>query len=141
MAEFREHYEGFRAINVDIAGISVDEPGHSEPMRELYRLPFPILCDTDAAIVKSWGLFNSAEKGGIAQSAVFLIKPGLRVKYCSIDTTTSRIRAAELLEYIRLTLTGVEAKPPERRSIVPTVGEVARSVLPTMKESLFGKKR
>lgn len=141
MAEFREHHEGFRGINVDVAGISVDEAGHSEPMRELYRLPFPILCDTDAAVVKSWGLFNSKEKGGIAQSAVFLIKPGLLVKYCSIDSTVSRVRAAELLEYLRLTLTGVAAKPPERRAIMPTAKEMARTALPSLKESLFPKKR
>lgn len=141
MAEFRTHYEEFRALRVDVAAISVDGPEHSEPLRQLYQMPFPILCDTDAEVAKSWGLFDPLEKGGIARSAVFVIEPGLRVKYCSVDSTTTRICAAELVAYLQASAAGVEAPAPCRRVVVPTAGELVRTVLPTLKLALFPPKR
>jgi len=134
------HYEEFRALRVDMAAISVDGPGHSEPLRQLYQIPFPILCDTNAEVAKSWGLFDPLEKGGIGRSAVFVIEPGLRVKYCSVDSTTTRIRAAELLGYLQASAAGAEAAAPERRFVVPTAGEIVRTVLPSLKLTLFPKK-
>jgi len=135
------HYEEFRALRVDLAAISVDGPEHSEPLRQLYQIPFPILCDTNAEVAKSWGLFDPLEKGGIGRSAVFVIEPGLRVKYCSVDSTTMRIRAAELLDYLQASAARAEAAAPERRFIIPTAGEVIRTALPALKLTLFPKKR
>jgi len=117
LAEFRVHYEEFRALRVDMAAISVDGPEHSEPLRQLYQIPFPILCDTNAEVAKSWGLFDPLEKGGIGRSAVFVIEPGLRVKYCSVDSTTTRIRAAELLDYVQGSATGAAAAMASAASI------------------------
>ena len=141
MAEFRARYEEFRALRVDLAAISVDGPEHSEPLRQLYQIPFPILCDTNAEVVKSWGLLDPLEKGGIGRSAVFVIEPGLRVKYCSVDSTTTRIRAAELLEYLQMSAAGAAAAAPERRVILPTAGEMIRTALPALKLTLFPPKR
>jgi peroxiredoxin len=141
LAEFRHLGEEFRALNVGLAAISVDEAGHSEPLRNLYQIPFPILCDTQAEVIRAWGLFDPNEKGGISRSAVYVIDPELKVKYCSVDTTTSRIRANDLLEYLKASQGGAQAPPPERRSVTPTAGEVVRSFLPSIKESLFPKKR
>jgi peroxiredoxin len=141
LAEFREHYEEFRALRVEMAAISVDGPEHAEPLRQLYQIPFPILCDTQAEVTKSWGLFDPLEKGGIGRSAMFVIEPGLRVKYCSVDSTTTRVRAAELLGYLQASVADAEAAAPARRFIVPTAGEMIRTVLPSLKLSLFPKKR
>jgi len=141
LAEFRARYEEFRALRVDLAAISVDGPEHSEPLRQLYQIPFPILCDTNAEVVKSWGLLDPLEKGGIGRSAVFVIEPGLRVKYCSVDSTTTRIRAAELLEYLQMSAAGAAAAAPERRVILPTAGEMIRTALPALKLTLFPPKR
>jgi peroxiredoxin len=141
LAEFREHYEEFRAIRVDLAAISIDGPEHSETLRALYQIPFPILCDTNAEVTKSWGLFDPLEKGGIGRSAVFVIEPGLRVKYCSVDSTTTRIRSAELLEYLKASQAGAEAAAPARRFIVPKAGEVVRTALPALKRALSRPKK
>lgn len=141
MAEFRHHDDDFRAVNVGLAAISVDEAGHSEPLRNLYQIPFPILCDTQAEVIRAWGLFDANEKGGISRSAVYVIEPGLKVKYCSVDTTVSRIRASELLDYLKASQAGAKAAPPERRSVIPQAGEIVRTFLPSMKEALFPKKR
>ena len=128
-------------MRVELAAISVDGPEHAEPLRQLYQIPFPILCDTNAEVAKGWGLFDPLEKGGIGRSAMFVIEPGLRVKYCSVDSTTTRIRAAELLDYLQASAAGVEAAVPARHFIVPTAGELIRTALPSLKLSLFPKKR
>lgn len=124
-----------------MAAISVDGPEHAEPLRQLYQIPFPILCDTQAEVTKSWGLFDPLEKGGIGRSAVFVIEPGPRVKYCSVDSTTTRVRAAELLAYLQASAAGAEAAAPARRFVVPTAGEMICTALPSLKLSLFPKKR
>ena len=116
-------------------------PEHSETLRQLYQIPFPILCDTDAEVTKSWDLFDPLEKGGIGRSAVFVIEPGLRVKYCSVDSTTMRIRAAEMLAYLQASVAGPEAAAPARRFIVPTAGEMIRTALPALKLTLLPPKR
>jgi peroxiredoxin len=141
LAEFREHYDEFRAANTDVAAISVDDAVHSEPVRNLYQLPFPILCDSDAAVVKSWGLFDPIEKGGISRSAVFVIEPGLRVACRSLDSTMTRIRAAELAEFVRARQAGREAPVPARHRIIPTAGELLRTAIPSLKEALFPRRK
>ena len=141
MAEFRAHYDDFRAINVDVAALSVDEAGNSEPVRALLQLPFPILCDPKAEAVRAWGLFDSKEKGGISRSAVFVVDPGPKVRYCSVDSTVKRIRATDLLDYLKASLAGAECKAPDRRAVIPTAGEMIRTALPSLKLSMFPPKR
>lgn len=142
MAEFRERYEEIRGTNGEVAGISVDDPGHSEPLRGLYQLPFALLCDPTAEVIRAWGLYNEKEKGGIAQSAVFVIQPGLKVRFASLDTTVSRVRADGVLDYLRAVAAGqAEPAPPQRRLVVPNTGELIRTVVPSIKLSFFPPKR
>ena len=142
LAEFRGHYDDFRSHKMDVAAISVDEPGDAEPMRQLYQLPFVVLCDAKAEVVQAWNVFNAQEKGGIAKAAVFVIDPGLKVRFSSVDSTASRVHPADLLAYLSATASGATApKPPERRTVVPTVGEVVKTALPTLKLTLFPPKR
>lgn len=142
MAEFRARYDEIRGSSADIAALSVDDAGHSEPVRALYQLQFPILCDPQAEVVKSWGLFDPDEKGGIARSAVFVIDPGLRVRFVSVDTTISRVRAEGVLEYLRAAAAGkAQPAPPPRRVVIPTLGEMVRTAIPSLKLAISPPKR
>ena len=142
MAEFRDRYEDIRAANGEVAGLSVDDPGHSEPLRELYRLPFLLLCDPQAEVIRDWGLYNEKEKGGIAQSALFVIEPGLKVRMASLDTTVKRVRADGVVEYLRAVAAGqAPPAPPQRHIVVPSAGELIRTVVPSIKLSFFPPKR
>ena len=142
LAEFRQHYEGFRNLNLDVAAISVDEPGNAEPMRHLYQLPFVVLCDTRAEVVQEWNVFNAQEKGGIAKAAVFVLDPGMKVRFSSVDSTASRVHPSDLIEYLQASAAGAEApRLPERRAVVPTMGEIAKTLIPTIKLSISPPKR
>ena len=142
MAEFRERYEEFRASSADVAALSVDDAGQSETVRALYQLPFPILCDTRAEVIKAWGLYDPKEKGGVSRSAIFVIDPGLKVRFSTVDSTLSRVRADGVLDYLRATAAGQAAPAlPERRLVVPTAGEMIRTALHALKLTLFPPNR
>jgi len=142
LSEFRQHYQAFRDVNADVAAISVDQAGDAEPMRQLYQLPFVVLCDTKAEVVQAWNVFNAEEKGGIAKAAVFVIDPGLKVRFSSVDSTASRVHPADLIAWLQAGASGVAApKLPERRAVVPTMGELVKSAIPTVRLTLFPPKR
>jgi len=48
-----------------------------------------------AQVVKDWGIYNSAEKGGVAKPAVFIIDVDLVVRYAAVDSVMRRVPAAE----------------------------------------------
>jgi peroxiredoxin Q/BCP len=85
LAEFRDLFDDFRGLGVRIAAVAVDSPEQSDRVRRQYELPFPILCDTQKQVVRTWGLFNAKEKDGM-----FIIQQGI------IDKGT---KASSLREY------------------------------------------
>lgn len=142
MAEFREHYDEIRHVPADVAALTIDDAGHAETVRSLYELPFPILCDPRAEVIQAWGLYEPGTKGGISRSAVYIIDPGLKVRFLSVDPKASRVRADGVLDYLRAGAAG-QATPaaPKRRLVIPTVGEIARTSWPGLKLTLFPPKR
>jgi peroxiredoxin Q/BCP len=101
LAEFRDLSDDFRGLGVQIAALAVDFPEQSDRVRRQYELSFPILCDTQKEVARAWGLFNTEEKGGIAVPAVVLIGPDRRIRWIVIEGVATRVRAADLLEFLR----------------------------------------
>jgi peroxiredoxin len=116
LAEYREHESDIRAAGATLAAIAVDGPEKSQAVRDELRLPFPILCDTHRHVVQEWGVYNELEKGGIAKPAVFVLDPGLVVRYVSVDEVTSRVPASGIA---RLLAAGDGAPPTHRRLVLP----------------------
>jgi peroxiredoxin len=128
LAEFAEHDDAFRAVGVRLAALAVDPPDRSEAVRSRYGLQFPILCDTERRVVREWNLFNPEERGGIAVPAIFLLEPGLRV-HCAIQgTVVSRVRASDMLLFVRELPVASDRRawqPPRNRTIFPRLREWA----------------
>lgn len=101
MADYRDLYADFQAAGVEIAAVSVDDARRSEDVRQHLKLPFPILCDARRELVAAWGLLNTREHGGIAQTGTFVIDAGRRVRYQLLEGTATRAGAADLLEFLR----------------------------------------
>jgi peroxiredoxin len=101
LAEFRDFSDDFRGLGVHIAALAVDSPERSDRVRRQYELPFPILCDTQKEVVRAWGLFNAEEKGGIAVPAVLLLGRDRRIRSIMIEGVSTRVRAADLLNFLR----------------------------------------
>jgi peroxiredoxin len=114
LAEYRDLYAEIRRAGAELAGVAVDPPNGSEGLRRQLDLPFTILCDTKRQIVRSWGVLNSKEKGGIAEAAVFVVDRDGIVRFVSIDTMTARMPAAAILEFLRTGMPEVSANPPRK---------------------------
>lgn len=88
-------------------------------MRRALHLPFIILCDTNRRVVQDWLLYNAREKGGIAIPAVFILDPGRRVLFASVDTVASRVPASEIAAFLRQALKDA----PRRKFKFPRPGD------------------
>ena len=134
MAEFRDAYDDFRGLGVQIAALAVDSPEQSERVRRQYEFPFPILCDTQKEVVRAWGLFNAEEKGGIAVPAIVLIGRDRRIRLMMVEGVATRVRAADLLEFFRAhpsaanSADDVPFDTPRQRAIFPSLVDVSRAI-------------
>ena len=106
MTEYRDQYENIRLAGIDVAAVSVDEPAKSENVRLDLRLPFPILCDTERRLIAAWGILNEREMGGIAEAAVFVIDRERRVRFHSVDKTSSRVPTLAVVDFLRSGMQG-----------------------------------
>lgn len=96
-----------------MAAVSVDEPAKSENVRLDLHLPFPILCDTERRVLAAWGILNEREKGGIAEPAAFVIDRERRVRFQSVDKSSSRVPTLAVVDFLR---SGMEGSIAAQRS-------------------------
>lgn len=76
---FRDRYADFQANNIVILGVSTDSAKKHQNFTKKYELPFPLLCDTEAEICTTYGVyglkkFMGKEYMGINRST-FVIDP------------------------------------------------------------------
>ena len=134
MAEFHDLFDDFRGLGVQIAAVAVDPPQQSERVRHQYGLPFPILCDTQKEVVRTWGLFNAEERGGIAVPAIVLIGRDRRIRLIMVEGVATRVRAADLLRFLRshpVTANSADDKltnTQNQRVIVPSLVDFGRAI-------------
>ena len=137
MAEFRDLFDEFRTLGVQIAALAVDPPEQSDRVRRQYQLPFPILCDTEKAVVRAWGLFNAEEKGGIAVPAALLIGRDRRIQMAMVEGIATRVRAAELLASLAANAAansaeGTRSNTQRQRVIFPSLVDIGRAIWNTL---------
>ena len=137
MAEFRDLFDEFRTLGVQIAALAVDPPEQSDRVRRQYELPFPILCDTEKAVVRAWGLFNAEEKGGIAVPAALLIGRDRRIQMAMVEGIATRVRAAELLASLAANAAansaeGTPSNTQRQRVIFPSLVDIGRAIWNTL---------
>jgi peroxiredoxin len=137
LAEFRDLFDEFRTLGVQIAALAVDPPEQSDRVRRQYQLPFPILCDTEKAVVRAWGLFNAEEKGGIAVPAALLIARDRRIQMAMVEGIATRVRAAELLASLAANAAansaeGTRSNTQRQRVIFPSLVDIGRAIWNTL---------
>jgi peroxiredoxin len=125
LADYREHYLEIKSAGASLVAVSVDPPESSEALRTQLSLPFPILSDTERRVVKSWDIYNSRERGGIARPAVFVINPNQVVRYASVDSVATRVPALEIVHSLQ---NAANAQPIRRRVHVPMWSEWIRAI-------------
>jgi hypothetical protein len=65
-------------------------------------------------------VYNSAEKGGIAKPAVFIIDRNHLIRYASVDGVVRRVPAAEIVSLLQ---NADGAEPVRRKAYVPLFSE------------------
>lgn len=60
----RDNYERFLALGYNVIGISKDSVKAQKNFSDKYALPFPLLADTDALIIKAFGVWGEKKLYG-----------------------------------------------------------------------------
>lgn len=60
----RDNYERFLALGYNVIGISKDSVKAQKNFNDKYALPFPLLADTDALIIKAFGAWGEKKLYG-----------------------------------------------------------------------------
>ena len=63
-AAFAANYEAFRALGVQVLGISRDSVASHKRFAEKYALPFPILSDPDRRAIEAYGVWQEKKTAG-----------------------------------------------------------------------------
>lgn len=73
----RDNYERFLALGYNVIGISKDSVKAQKNFSDKYALPFPLLADTDALIIKAFGawgekkLYGKTYEGILRKTLIF----------------------------------------------------------------------
>jgi peroxiredoxin Q/BCP len=76
---FRDDLPAMRALNVQILGISMDDTQSHARFAEKYRLPFPLLADTEGNVTRTYGALWSMGPLRIVKRHTFVIDPDGRI--------------------------------------------------------------
>lgn len=63
-SSLRDNYERFLALGYNVIGISKDSVKAQKNFSDKYALPFPLLADTDALIIKAFGAWGEKKLYG-----------------------------------------------------------------------------
>ena len=87
----RDNYEGFKERNIQVFGISSDDPASHKKFIEKYHLPFTLLSDTEKSVAK---LYDA--DGIFLKRVSYLIAPGGKILkfYPNVDPAN---HASEIL--------------------------------------------
>ncbi len=81
---FRDDYAEFEKLNAAVLGVSVDPVKSHDKFAEKFNLPFPLLSDTDHAIVQAYGVWGEKSFMGRkyqgTHRVTFLISPTGRIQ-------------------------------------------------------------
>lgn len=93
MRDYRDHYDQFSALNVDVIAISGDDSGFIKSFKKEHELPFTLLSDAEGEVSK---MYDSFGWFGVKRS-VFLVDKNLEIKYKHIESVSIYRRSVDEL--------------------------------------------
>ena len=94
--EFRDLYDQFEAIDCMVIGVSVDSVESHRKFADKHALPFPLLSDSEASLVRSFGVLG----GDVAHRSTFVLDRELRIRR-RFDQVKPRGHAQQVLDFVR----------------------------------------
>ncbi|KRF01920.1 alkyl hydroperoxide reductase [Frateuria sp. Soil773] len=93
---FRDDVLRLRKAGADVVGVSLDDVASHAKFAEKYRVPFPLLADTDRKAAEAYGVLGSKLGFHYARRTTFLIDPQGRVAKVYEDVDPEK-NAAQVL--------------------------------------------
>lgn len=72
VCSFRDEFEGFRNLNVQVLGVSVDDVESHRVFAERHALKFPLLSDHEKSLSRDYGVLTAL---GVSNRVTFIIDP------------------------------------------------------------------
>lgn len=99
LCDYRDRFADFRALGIQIVGVSGGSVEEKAEFGKHHSFPFPLVADADGAIAKSWGMRNFL---GFTDRGNFLVGGDGKVLYAYKETLPIfRRKSDELLEVAR----------------------------------------
>jgi thioredoxin-dependent peroxiredoxin len=96
---FRDDFEAFRALDVQIFGVSADGAARHRSFREKYELPFPLLTDQGGRVASLYGVEKTL--GLIPGRATFVVDRGGIVQLAFASQLRATEHVARALDVVR----------------------------------------
>jgi peroxiredoxin Q/BCP len=82
---FRDTYKKMQATGTVLLGISADEPAKQKKFEEKFKLPYPLLADTDKKVCESYGVIQEKSMYGKKYMGIarmtFIIGPTGKIQH------------------------------------------------------------
>ena len=84
---FRDDIAKLRKAGAEVVGVSLDDVKSHAEFAEKYRVPFPLLADSDRSVATRYGVLTSRMGVHYAKRTTFLIDPAGRIAkvYADVD--------------------------------------------------------
>lgn len=96
----RDGYEQIQKAGAEILGVSLDTVEDQQKFKDKYKLPFPLLADTDKKVTKAYDVLNIT--GKFASRYTFLIAPDGKIAHVFDKVDTGAHNSQVLAELERL---------------------------------------
>ncbi len=92
---FRDAHNEYQGKDLVVLGVSKDDESSHQQFTQKYNLPFPLLADTDGAIIKAYDV----DGGGYAKRITYAIDPNGKIIHVDANVNTSN-HASDVLAAI-----------------------------------------
>lgn len=101
LVELTDQYEQIRALDAEVLAISTDDLSGAKAIVDRVGIPFPILYDSAADLVREYGVYDLLGDG-LAAPSTFVIDTGGVVRWSHVGRRTSdRASAQEILDQLQ----------------------------------------
>ena len=88
-------------MHTRLYAISIDSLEQSQALATKLDLPFDLLCDPSKEVIKTFGVFNPHEHGGLAYPAIFIVNREGQIVFRSLDKTYHRVDLNQVLNFLK----------------------------------------
>ncbi|MFB2917623.1 peroxiredoxin [Aerosakkonema funiforme] len=82
---FRDNYADYQGKDIVVLGVSRDDEASHQQFTQKFNLPFPLLADTDGAIIKAYDV----DGGGYAKRVTYVIDGSGKIIHVDSSVNTS----------------------------------------------------